>query len=274
MQGVQGDEESMKSMNTNMNMNIDMNMNMDASNTRTAAVERILRGEFLSYDSLLKDWMPLRSKLLVFVSSTFTDTNRERNILFESILPDIRAEGRRHGIDVAFVDMRWGVRDENTLDHRTWDECVRELDRCYEESAGIFFLSLQADKYGYVPLPRVVDKIELEAKMAAMCGETLALTQSWYQLDENSIPARYVLRSLKELRERDYWEITLPVLTKELDGVIFDKRLYPQLTVGQSMTHWEVLAALEKVKNDAGSRLMWCYRHFIDSVKLHMDPSK
>ena len=33
-------------------------------------------------------------------------------------------------------------RDENTLDHKTWPGCVRELLRCFNGSAGLFFLSL------------------------------------------------------------------------------------------------------------------------------------
>ena len=86
-----------------------------------------------------KKWRAHRFKLLVFVSSTFTDTNRERNVLLESILPDIRKEGNKYGIDVTFVDMRWGVRDESTIDHKTWDECYSEMKRCYDESAGLFF---------------------------------------------------------------------------------------------------------------------------------------
>ena len=49
-------------------------------------------------------------------------------------------------MEIIFVDMRWGVRDENTLEHRTWIECARELDRCMEESSGVFFLSLQSYK--------------------------------------------------------------------------------------------------------------------------------
>jgi hypothetical protein len=65
--------------------------------------------------------------------------------------------------------MRWGVRDENTSDHMTWIACsryglkrsthlaiaaitrfyviyCRALEWCKEESSGVFFFSLQADK--------------------------------------------------------------------------------------------------------------------------------
>jgi hypothetical protein len=238
-------------------------------------IESILRGNFLSFDKI-KTWVPLRSKLLVFVSSTFTDTSRERNVLLVSILPDLRARGNKFGIDVTMVDMRWGVRDENTIDHRTWDECVRELDRCYSDSAGLFFLSLQADKYGYIPLPRTIDQDTLDQRMLSMSVEELSLTRSWYRLDENAIPPRYVLRNLKDLRDPDYWEIALPILRKELDGIVFDRRHYPLLRIGQSVTHWEAVTGLERVKiagRSATKLFIWSHRHFSDDVTLELDPS-
>jgi hypothetical protein len=46
-------------------------------------------------------------------------------------------------IQVIFVDMRWGVRDENSCDHLTWIECAMGINWCKTESTGIFFLSLQ-----------------------------------------------------------------------------------------------------------------------------------
>lgn len=79
---------------------------------------RVLCGNFNDYDT--SKWRSPQWKLLVFVSSTFTDTNAERNVLMANILPSLRNAGLKVGIEVTFVDMRWGVRDENTLDHRTW----------------------------------------------------------------------------------------------------------------------------------------------------------
>ena len=48
-------------------------------------------------------------------------------------MPDLRQKRRAEGIEVVLVDMRWGVRDENTLDHQTWIACKRELLRCRKE---------------------------------------------------------------------------------------------------------------------------------------------
>ncbi len=91
-------------------------------------------------------WRPVKSQLMVFFSSTFTDSHRERDILQKEILPSLRKQGVPEGVEVTFVDMRWGVRDENTLDHQTWIACSREIERCRDQSDGIFFISLQGDK--------------------------------------------------------------------------------------------------------------------------------
>jgi hypothetical protein len=87
--------------------------------------------------------------MVVFVSSPFTDTKVERNIIMVDILPALREKGRSKNVEVIFVDMRWGVRDENTADHSTWVECERAIQMCREDSAGLFFLSLQAEKCVY-----------------------------------------------------------------------------------------------------------------------------
>ena len=71
-------------------------------------------------DSLIPSW-----KLMVFISSTFTDTQDERNILLDKILPKLSMEAEKFEIQVVFIDMRWGIKDENTLDHKTWIECER-----------------------------------------------------------------------------------------------------------------------------------------------------
>jgi hypothetical protein len=70
--------------------------------------------------TLIPSW-----KLMVFISSTFTDTQDERDILLNKILPKLSMDAERFQIQVIFVDMRWGIKDENTLDHKTWIECER-----------------------------------------------------------------------------------------------------------------------------------------------------
>ena len=106
---------------------------------------KILRGEYpsdLSGGVSVPSW-----KLLVFVSSTFTDTHRERNELQFRILNKLSQEGGKYGVIVSFSDMRWGIPSTSSVEHGTWITCKRELERCHNQSDGIFFLSLQSEKY-------------------------------------------------------------------------------------------------------------------------------
>ena len=81
----------------------------------------VLRGGFMTED--YKNWKIPSFSLKYFVSSTFTDTHEERNVIMARLLPELNVIAKSHGIDITFVDMRWGVKDENTDDHKTWDAC-------------------------------------------------------------------------------------------------------------------------------------------------------
>ena len=41
----------------------------------------------------------------------------------EDLLPQLQGQGKEYGVSVIFVDMRFGVKDENTKDHMTWTAC-------------------------------------------------------------------------------------------------------------------------------------------------------
>jgi hypothetical protein len=51
-------------------------------------------------------WKRPTWQLLVFVSSTFTDTHRERDFLMKELFPELFDTARKHNIEVCFVDMR------------------------------------------------------------------------------------------------------------------------------------------------------------------------
>ena len=95
-----------------------------------------------TYDDGLGGLIP-HWKLHFFVSSTFTDTERERNELF-NILKELSVHGDKHGIVVSFSDLRWGIPGVASLEHRTR---IRELERCIDQSNGLFFLSPLSEKY-------------------------------------------------------------------------------------------------------------------------------
>jgi 23S rRNA U2552 (ribose-2'-O)-methylase RlmE/FtsJ len=73
-----------------------------------------------------------KKKLMIFVSSTFLDTNLERDVLHRKILPDLQKKAQQHEVQVIIYDMRFGVKDENTKDHMTWVACKEAIQQCHE----------------------------------------------------------------------------------------------------------------------------------------------
>lgn len=55
------------------------------------------------------------------------------------------------------VDMRWGVRDEATDDHMTTELCMNEIRNCQRLSTGPNFVVFLGQKYGYRPIPTIID---------------------------------------------------------------------------------------------------------------------
>ena len=75
----------------------------------------MLAGNFNTSDKEHAVWKEPSDRIVVFVSSTFVDTMGERNIMLKSILPDLQKKGREEDIQVQFVDMRYGLKDDSTL---------------------------------------------------------------------------------------------------------------------------------------------------------------
>jgi hypothetical protein len=119
------------------------------SDDRSKMRYEVLRGGFGDWEDDLDVWRTPRFMLAVFISSTFKDTVEERNILVDEVAPELRTIGQDKGVEVMFVDFRWGIRSHSFLEHGTWQDCREGLDFCKSNSSGLFFLSLQSSRYGF-----------------------------------------------------------------------------------------------------------------------------
>jgi len=215
--------------------------------------------------------------MVVFVSSTFTDTHQERNIILEKILPKLSSVCNPLNLRVVMVDLRYGVRDENTDDHMTWMFCENELLRCFRESGSLAFLSLQGDKYGYRPIPKYIDKDMFESRvMAASFTATDAdrtMVNEWFHLDENANPPVYVLRNLTDTNRTSFWGNTfVPLRTLFRDMPFITDN--PDLIIDRSVTEYETRKAISLSSNTKYSRVCWLHRQFTGGVTGAQDPEK
>eukprot|EP01050_Picozoa_sp_SAG11_P004591 SAG11_NODE_297_length_11092_cov_15.717457_5_plen_352_part_00 len=139
---------------------------------------------------------PPRRLIRIFISSTITDTETERDMLLRDVFPPLRTYAASFGFELHVIDMRWGIRDESAATHNVLDLSLQEIDRCQDQSAGINFISLLGQKYGERPLPASIpvatfDKLlhvlpddDREVRRQLMCS---------YVQDMNAVPAAYIL---------------------------------------------------------------------------------
>ena len=251
----------------------------------TEALVACLNGQSLSSSITLK---PPNNKLLMIISSTFTDTMDERNLILGEISVYLQQVCKQKGldVDVKFVDMRYGVRDENTLDHMTWVACCAAIERCEKESSGVFFISLQGEKYGYQMAPKLIPQAQLDERLSKIGPEmTLASLEvvkkppegfdpasvkvfdffkEWYVLDENAIPPRYELKHLKEVNDPLYWDVALPMIVEVLKDLSFDPQRDENLLVARSVTEYETRVALST--SEKAEKCFWFHRVFKGGV--------
>jgi hypothetical protein len=90
---------------------------------------------------------------------------------------------------------RWGVSDTADTDHTADIICMEEIERSIDLSAGLNFLYLIGNRYGYMYVPLAIDEDEFEIILNVAREENIAnidLLQKWFQLDQNSSPPKYV----------------------------------------------------------------------------------
>ena len=140
----------------------------------------------------------------IFLSSTFTDTEEERNLLLEDVQPFLREVCSLFGYEFRFCEMRWGVRDEASEDHQTANLCMQELLRCQKESRGLNFITFLCDKYGYCPFPSEIPEGEFEELLDHVDEKSSKNTlQKWFKIDTNMQESSYVLQKISSIL-KDY----------------------------------------------------------------------
>jgi tetratricopeptide (TPR) repeat protein len=173
-----------------------------------------------------------RPIIRVFVSSTFRDLEKERNILQAEVFPALERYCAEREFQFQAIDLRWGVPGEAGLDHRSMRICFDELWRAQQVSPKPNFLVLLSDRYGWQPLPEEISEKEhadLEQAAAELemsppkrrIPNARAVLAQWCRRDENSVPPVHLLRSRHESPDgRDYakpqknlnWEVVEQVL--------------------------------------------------------------
>lgn len=82
----------------------------------------------------------------VFISSTFDDMHAERDYLVKQVFPELREWCEKRRLRLVDIDLRWGVKEEDTQNKNVVEVCLRRIDE-----ARPFFLCFLGQRRGWVP---------------------------------------------------------------------------------------------------------------------------
>jgi hypothetical protein len=95
----------------------------------------------------------------IFISSTFRDFGRERDLLTRQVFPELRRRARDRRVEIVGIDLRWGITEEESAQGETLPICLAEIDRSRP-----FFLGLLGERYGWIPEPGQVPRHLFESQ--------------------------------------------------------------------------------------------------------------
>jgi hypothetical protein len=98
----------------------------------------------------------MSNQVRVFLSSTFIDFARERELIHENVAPTLDEMSRHFGLAFELSDLRWGVTAKDVQENRTVAICLNEVDYCRQVSPELNFLDLLGDRAGSRFIPNEV----------------------------------------------------------------------------------------------------------------------
>ena len=87
-----------------------------------------------------------RREMRVFISSTFRDMQKERDILIRQVFPTIRQLCRSRGVGFTEIDLRWEVTEQQAERGEVLPVCIAEI-----ENSRPYFIGLLGERYGWIP---------------------------------------------------------------------------------------------------------------------------
>jgi len=100
--------------------------------------------------------------LKIFISSTFTDMQEEREILLKETFLELKKIAKSRAVKITEIDLRTGVTKQQAQSGQIVKICLDEIERCSDSP--IFFLGMLGNRYGWSEWIGDVDENILEDK--------------------------------------------------------------------------------------------------------------
>src|SRR5882724_11602155 len=82
----------------------------------------------------------------VFISSTFRDMQKERELLVKEVFPELRRVCDERFVSFTEVDLRWGITREQQAEGKVLPICLEEIHTCRP-----YFIGILGERYGWIP---------------------------------------------------------------------------------------------------------------------------
>ncbi len=82
----------------------------------------------------------------VFISSTFRDMMRERDLLVKEVFPELRRKCAKRFVTFTEVDLRWGITEAQANEGQVLPLCLAGIGRSRP-----YFIGLLGERYGWIP---------------------------------------------------------------------------------------------------------------------------
>lgn len=92
----------------------------------------------------------------VFISSTFSDMQSERDFLIKKVFQRLQVEASKRNVSITPLDLRWGITEDETKSGKVLQVCLQEI-----ENSHPFFIGLVGNRYGWCPTKEELDKNEV-----------------------------------------------------------------------------------------------------------------
>ena len=176
--------------------------------------------------------------------------NDERDYLTNKVFPRIKHEAKSKGVNIRFIDLRWGITEEEAKQGRVIETCLREIDECRP-----FFIGLLGERYGWIPRyqdlggmqERLLNKYnwlrndvdeglsitEMEMQYAALRNSNIEYAHFYIRSSEMPTPSEYQepigsiaaekLRQLKnKIRSQGKYPVDNYVSVENLGQLVYD----------------------------------------------------
>lgn len=111
-------------------------------------------------------------EIRVFISSTFRDMHKERDLLVKEVFPELRLKCAERFVTFTEVDLRWGITEEQANNGQIIPLCLAEIERSRP-----YFIGLLGERYGWVPDSINPEVIEREQWLKEQVSQGISITE-------------------------------------------------------------------------------------------------